>query len=138
MNGVEQYQNVQVMTADGVRLIIMLYEGVVRFNNSARLCMEKGDVEGRSYNINRSFAIVSELANSLDMEQGGEVAENLARLYEFSAHQLTTANAANDPAPLESVNRVFEELKAGWEAIAADRAGKGGDNEGREGVSYGT
>lgn len=137
MNGVEQYQNVQVMTADGVRLIIMLYDGVIRFNKSAAQCMEKGDVEGRNTFINKSFNIISELQNSLNMEDGGEVAQNLARLYDFSINKLTLANASNDPVHLEAVSRVIGELKGGWEAIVSDK-GHGDDNKQETGVSYGT
>lgn len=119
MNNVNQYQKVQVMTADGVQLIIMLYDGVIKFNNLAKRCIQKEDVAGRSHYITKSFNIISELANSLDMDQGGEVAENLARLYDFSINRLSRANTANDAAALDSVTRVINELKGGWVSIAS-------------------
>jgi len=117
MKGIKQYQNVQVMTADGVRLIVMLYEGVVRFNRHAEEAMAAGDVKARGFYINKSIAILAELINSLNMEEGGQIAESLYNLYDFSIHQLTTANMTNDPALLGSVNRVINELKEGWESI---------------------
>lgn len=137
MKGIEQYQNVQVMTADGVRLIVMLYDGVIRFNKSAAHCMSVGDVEGRNTFIGKSFNIISELQNSLNMEEGGEVALNLARLYDFSINQLTLANASNDPRSLDAVSRVIGELKEGWEAIVADRV-HGEEKKDQKGVNYGT
>ncbi|MEK6758521.1 MAG: flagellar export chaperone FliS [Deltaproteobacteria bacterium] len=128
MSNVRQYQNVQVMTADGVRLIIMLYDGVLRFNSLAAASMAQKDVSGRSHYINRSMAIVCELLTSLDMERGGEIAVKLSSLYDFCVRQLNAANAGNDPAALEAVNRVIIELRGGWAAIAADRVSQPEEN----------
>lgn len=121
MKNIKQYQNVQVLTADGVRLIIMLYDGVVRFNKGAQMAIEAGDIQGRNLFINKSMAIISELMNSLNMERGGEVARKLESLYDFCINELNTANMKNDAKPLDSVNRVMGELRQGWEAIATDR-----------------
>ncbi|MEK7773356.1 MAG: flagellar export chaperone FliS [Deltaproteobacteria bacterium] len=122
MNNIRQYQEIQIMTADRVRIVIMLYEGVVRFNKCAQKAIEEKNVEARTNFINRSLAIISELSNVLNMEEGKEVAANLARLYEFVNEQLMRANMRNVSAPLEVVNRIMTELKAGWESIATDRA----------------
>ncbi|MBI5827498.1 MAG: flagellar export chaperone FliS [Deltaproteobacteria bacterium] len=126
MNNFRQYQEIQIMTADRVRIVIMLYEGVLRFNKCAQKAMEDKNIAARTNFINRSLAIISELSNSLNMEEGGEIAGNLARLYDFAAEQLMRANMRNNPAPLEVVNRIMTELKAGWEAIATDRAAQPG------------
>lgn len=120
-DNIKNYQNVQILTADGVRLIVMLYDGVVRFNNCAQLAIEAGDIQGRNNNINRSLAIISELMNSLNMEHGGDVARKLESLYDFSMQQLTAANMKNDAAPLGVVNKIITELKGGWEAIASKK-----------------
>ncbi len=136
MNSINQYQNVQVMTADGVRLIVMLYEGVIRFNKLAKEAIENKDICSRGNYINRSMAIVSELINSLDMERGGEIATSLLNLYEFSMHQLTMANINNDTVPLDAVNRVITELKGGWESIENDNERARGLEE-RVSISHG-
>ncbi len=117
MKSVKAYQNVQVMTADRVRLIIMLYEGVIRFNRQAQDAIRDKDIRARGTSINRSIAILSELINSLNMEEGGEIASRLFSLYEYSIQQLTAANLRNDPAPIDAVNRVIGELKGGWEGM---------------------
>lgn len=122
MNRVRQYQNIQIMTADKVTLIIMLYEGILRFNRLAQKSIEEGDIKSRGVYINRSLEIIGELANSLNMEEGGEVAKNLSKLYDFCASTLTDANLKSDTAAIESVNRVVLEVKAGWDAIAAERS----------------
>ncbi len=123
MNRMRQYQNVQVMTADRVRIIIMLCEGVIRFNKSAQRSIREGDIEGRNNFINRSLAIISELNGSLNMEEGGEIAQKLQSLYEFSASQLTQANLKNSARHIDVVTGIISELKAGWEGIA----GKGSE-----------
>ena len=129
MSNVRQYQNVQVMTADGVRLIIMLYDGVLRFNSLASAAIAGKDVSGRNHYINRSTAIVCELLTALDMERGGDIALKLSSLYDFCVRQLNSANAGNDGAALESVNRVISELRGGWAAIATERIQQSGENQ---------
>lgn len=138
MNKVNQYQKVQVMTADRVRLIIMLYDGVVKFNKCAQRAIKEGDIESRNTYINRSQAIVGELKNSLNMEEGGEIALNLSRLYDFSIEKLAEANLKNDASAVDAVTLVINELKGGWEGIAATQTPQTGKNI-REsaGISHG-
>lgn len=121
MNRIRQYQDVQVMTADKVRIIIMLCEGVIRFNKSAQRSIREGDIEGRNNFINRSLAIISELSVSLNMEEGGEIAQKLRGLYDFSVSQLNLANLKNSAQHIEVVTGIMGELKAGWEGIAGKR-----------------
>ena len=117
MNSAAKYQKVELTTADPVEMIIKLYEGVIRFNNLSKKAMEEGNIAARNDYINRSIAIISELTASLDTEKGGDIAYNLARLYEYSLNSLNMANIKNDPALIDSVTRVIEELKKGWEGI---------------------
>lgn len=123
MNNMKGYRNVQVMTADRVRLVIMLYEGAIRFNRRAKDAIEKGNSDARASSINRSIEIISELLGALNFEEGGEIARNLQALYQFSIEQLMLANAKNDARPIEAVNRVMAELKAGWDHIASQASG---------------
>lgn len=118
MHGLQAYQKVQVMTADGVHLVVMLYEGVVKFNRMAVLAMEDNDIEKRSHYINRSVAIISELCNALDMERGAEVALNLRDLYIYSLARLSEANNKNSTTMVEEVTAIFLEVKEGWDALA--------------------
>ncbi len=120
VKNIKQYQNIQILTADRVRLVIMLSDGIIRFNKRAVLAIGEGNTEDRNHYINRSLDIVMELANTLNMEEGGEVAENLHRLYNFSISQLLFANIKNIAAPIETVTRIVAELKTGWEAIAKE------------------
>ncbi len=123
MKSVAKYQEVEVTTADPVEMIVKLYEGIVRFNNLAKKAIEEGNIGERNNFINRSIAIIGELAASLNTDEGGEVAVNLARLYEYSINALNTANIKNDTALIDSVTRVIEELKKGWEGILNGKDG---------------
>ncbi len=123
----QNYQNVQILTADRVKIIIMLYDGIIRFNKLAQAAIAEGDIESRALYINKSHAIIGELYNSLNMQEGGEVARNLARLYEFSISQINVASFRNDPGPLGVVNRIIAELKLGWEKIANENNAVGAE-----------
>ncbi len=134
MKGVKAYQRVQVMTSDRVRLVVMLYEGVIKFNRLAALAIKDNDIEKRSEYINRSVAIISELFNALDMERGQEVALNLRDLYLHSLARLTEANNQNSVRIIDGVTALFAEVKEGWDAIAASGVDK---PQVRAGVRYG-
>ncbi len=137
MSDVNKYKNVQVLTADKLRIVIMLYDGVLRFNRSAQQAIKDSQIELRNYNVNRSIEIVTELRDALDMEQGGDIAQKLLSLYIFSIEHLTNGNLENNAGYIEDVNKVFEELKKGWEYIASNRpADKAAPTE-RVSISHG-
>jgi len=118
MKGIKAYQKVQVMTSDGVRLVVMLYEGVVKFNRMAVLAIEDNDIEKRSLYINRSAAIINELCNALDMKRGEEVAINLRDLYIYCLTRLSEANNKNSIEIIDEVTGLFLEVKEGWDSLA--------------------
>lgn len=95
------------------KLIQMMYEGVLRFNMQAKRSIQNEDIEKRTYWINRSNAVISELINVLDFNQG-DVAHYLAGLYTYQLRLLTEANLHNDPARLDEVSQVFKGLLEGW------------------------
>lgn len=117
MHLANEYQKSSVMTADGVGIVILLYEGVVNFNNMSKAAIKANDVEGRTKYINKSMAIVGELNDALDMEIGGVIAENLRRLYSYMMEELMRANSDKVTAPLDIVSTLICELKEGWAGI---------------------
>ena len=95
------------------KLIEMLYEGVLRFNMQVKKAIRDEDIEKRSYWVNRSMAIITELHSNLDKSQG-EVAEYLEGLYTHQLKELVLASRDNDLEKLDSVNNVFKGLLAAW------------------------
>lgn len=95
------------------KLIQMMYEGVLRFNMQAKRSVNDGDIERRTYWINRSNAVISELINILDYNQG-DVAHYLAGLYGYQLQLLLEANVHNDSTKLDEVNQVMKGLLEAW------------------------
>lgn len=95
------------------KLIQMMYEGILRFNMQAKRSMNDNDIERRTYWINRSSAVISELINVLDYNQG-DVSHYLAGLYTYQLRLLVEANLHNDSTKLDEVNQVFKGLLEAW------------------------
>ena len=95
------------------KLVAMLYEGVLRFNAQAKKAIRDKDVEKRVYWTNRSTAIITELVNNLDMEQG-QISEYLNGLYGYEIQLLSIASQENDINKYDEVSNVFRTLLAAW------------------------
>lgn len=95
------------------KLIQMMYEGVLRFNMQAKRSMSEGDIERRTYWVNRSSAVLSELINILDYSQG-DIAHYLSGLYTYQLRLLVEANLYNDLSKLNEVNSVIKGLLEAW------------------------
>lgn len=96
-----------------MKLVEMLYEGVLRFNAQAKKAIKDSNVEKRVYWVNRSVAIVTELINMLDKSQGN-VGEYLDGLYRYQISLLTYANMNNDEGKIDEVTTVFKALLEAW------------------------
>lgn len=79
VNGHERYLETAVETASPARLIVMLYDGAIRFINEAMAAMRQRDYETQNARLQRAQKILAELISSLDFDKGGEIAENLFR-----------------------------------------------------------
>ncbi|TRO07465.1 flagellar export chaperone FliS [Ectopseudomonas mendocina] len=121
-SALKQYQSVntqaRVVDASPHRLIQMLMEGGLTRIAQARGAMERGQTALKGELIGKSIAIIAGLRDSLDHQQGGELAGNLDGLYEYMIARLTEANISNEPAMLEEVAGLLRDIKAGWDAIA--------------------
>ena len=112
------YLQNQIATASPEQLLIMFYDGAIRFTMQAAAAIEKGDIEGRSYAVNRAVAIISELSATLDHKIGGNIAADLDALYNFMIRELNRGNTKNDATPLAVVEDLLSGLRETWiEAI---------------------
>lgn len=117
-----QYRNNQIMTASPEQILIMLYDGAIRFVRQAGQAIEEGRPAEKSKAINRAMAIVTEFSNTLDFEAGGTIADDLYRLYDFVIRELSAVNARGDGKRLEAVERILLDLREGFVgAIEANR-----------------
>ena len=121
--GQNQYRKTQVNTVDRGRLIILLYEGAIGFLSKAEHSLLEDDIPGASVLVNRAQDIIDELNAALNMELGGEIAQNLRRLYMFMNDQLVQAKVKNDVTPIKEVVRMLSSLNEAWrEAVTKPEA----------------
>ncbi len=121
--GQQQYKKTQVATVDRGRLIVLLYEGAISFLTKAKACLDESDIPTATNLINRAQDIIDELNASLNMDQGGDIATNLRRLYLFMSDQLVRAKVKSDTSCLEEVVRMLTTLNEAWrQAIATPEA----------------
>ena len=120
VNGHDRYLEMAVETASPARLIVMLYDGAIRFINEAAHAMQQRDYETQNAKLQRAQKILAELISSLDFDKGGEIAENLFRLYTYMYNQLVEANINDSLERLEHVAHLLSELRAAWDAIAIE------------------
>jgi flagellar protein FliS len=113
-NAAQKYKQTSVQSASKEKLLLLLYEGCIRYMKTALAAIDKKDIAGRGMNIGYAFDIVNELNNTLNHEVGGDIAKNLEQLYMFVSDQLTKTNATGDKKPLEDALKIMETLYAGW------------------------
>lgn len=117
MNGFNVYQETAISTQSRGRLIVMLYDGAIKFLRQALEDLRRGDMAAKGRHIGKAQDILFELNTVLDMEKGGQIAQNLRALYNFMQRHLTQANIRKDAKMIEEVISLLEELNQGWRAI---------------------
>ncbi len=125
---VSQYNQVNnysgITDADPHRLVQMLLEGVLGKVAVVKGLMKRGEISKKGEVIGNAISIVSGLRASLDIEAGGELAENLDNLYEYIERRLLQANLKNDTDILDEVTSLLREIKTGWDAIPMEYRNK--------------
>jgi len=120
-----RYQNHledEILTANPVHLIRLLYRGALDSITSARRYLKLGDIRARSRAISKAMAIVTELSLSLNHTTGGDVSKNLAELYAYAEKLLIQANQEQSDPPLAEAERLLSPLLQAWEiCVVADK-----------------
>jgi flagellar protein FliS len=119
MNGITAYKQNAITTQSRGRLVVLLYEGAIKFLRQAVKALQAGDMATKGQYISKALAVIGELDCALDMDQGGEIAQHLRSLYQFMYKHLGAANMKHDPQMLEEIISLLEELNEGWKAITA-------------------
>ena len=112
------YKQAAVNTEDQGTLILMLYDGAIRFCKTAIMKHSKGDIEAVHHNLVKAKDIVAELLASLDAEKAGEIGQNLNNLYVYLFNKLIDANVQKDMTIVEEVAELLTEMREGWRTIA--------------------
>ena len=113
------YRQQSILTATPGQLVVMLYDGCLRFLHQAAHAMRGGDMAESNARLIRAEAIIDELHATLDLEQGGVVASRLQGIYVFCNRHLLEARSAQEPEMIEKVSELLAELRDAWAQIAA-------------------
>lgn len=115
--GYQMYQRNKFETASPHKLILMLYEGLLRYGNQAVKLIEGQNIVESNRYIQKMQDILYELITVLNMEQGGEIADNLRNLYLYMIDQLVQANMSKNADQISEVMTLIADIKSAWEEI---------------------
>jgi flagellar secretion chaperone FliS len=119
MNAATTYKQMAVTTQNPGQIIVMLYDGAIRFLKQARIHIQSLDYPGKYAALIRAQDIVFELNASLDMEQGGEISKRLRSIYTFVWANVNRVNTKNDIELLDRLIVILEDLAGAWRKISA-------------------
>jgi flagellar protein FliS len=129
--GAAQYRAVRshglVADASPVRLVQIMFEQILAQLAIAQGCMQRingnlpfSEVKTKCTALNKAVRLIIQLSESLDMERGREIAQNLRSLYDYMLNRLTVANASNDPRIVGEIINLVQTIKVGWDKIVED------------------
>ena len=125
--GVNKYKQTSVTTASKGQVLLMLYEGAIKFCRQAIEATKTNRRADKGIYILKIQDILNELSLTLDHNVGGDISKELEKLYNFMVMQITEANIKNDPMPLEVTLKLLETLYDGWKGAVDKVAKMGGD-----------
>ncbi|QBG47394.1 flagellar export chaperone FliS [Verrucomicrobia bacterium S94] len=121
MAELNQYQKIAVNTATAMELVLMVYDECIRSLEKAEEAFKlEGPerIEPIGKHLRHAQNAITELSVSLNMEQGGEIAENLSRLYDFMINHLSRANVKKELQPVRDVKDMMVDLREAWVQVA--------------------
>ena len=119
MVGARAYVTTQVQTASSVQVIVLLYDGAISSMKLAQEGMGSANFQDKARFLDRALRVVGELSASLNMEEGGAIAQDLQRVYEYIQFELTQANLKNEPDRLNGPIRCLSTIREAWQDLAA-------------------
>ena len=115
------YYETSVTTSSPEQLVVMLYQGAIRYLKQATIEILKKDLAGKRQSIDRAVAIVQHLQSTLDMERGAEISVELDRLYTYVLSRILEGSIELKTAPLEEAVKLLTTLLESWEEIARQK-----------------
>jgi flagellar protein FliS len=101
-----------------MQLVVMLYDGALRFLNEARSAQACGDLRSRARALQRVAAIVAECQSTLDLERGGAMAATLDGLYSYISGRLLDVTVKRDDTAIEEIHKLMSTLRSAWAEAA--------------------
>ena len=117
--GALAYRTVDAQSRSPLELVVMLYDGGVRFLGDALEANERKDMVARAIAVSKALAIVGELRSTLNLDEGGDMALDLDRLYDYMMTRLLDVTTKRDTSGLEEVQRLMITVRDGWRQLSA-------------------
>lgn len=118
----QQYQQNLIYTATPEQILLMLYDGAIRFTRQAMMAEENGKQVQKLERIGKVMAIVVEFSNTLNHDVGGQIAADLDGLYQFMIRELNAARKDETGEKLKNVERLLVDLRETWgQAVEINR-----------------
>jgi flagellar protein FliS len=114
-NAYQKYKTTSIQSAGREKLLLMMYEGAIKFTKLGIQAAEEKRIADRGMNIGRAYDIVMELNNTLDHSVGGDISKNLEQLYMYITELYTKGNLSGSPEPLREALKLLETLYDGWQ-----------------------
>lgn len=111
----QQYNNSKVLTASPAELVLMLYEGAIKFCNIAIVGIEQNDIQKAHTNIVKAEKIIEHLRITLDMKY--PVAQDFERVYDYLDRRLVQANMKKDIEILEEILTHLRSMRDTWKEV---------------------
>ena len=118
--GANQYLQTQVQSRSPLELVVMLYDGAIRFLQQSAHDIRKNDLEGKRRSVDRALAIMQQLRGSLDKSQGAHIARDLERLYDYIMARISEGSRKLDTGPIDEAVRLLRTLAQAWERVAQE------------------
>lgn len=112
-----EYRKNAVNGASPLQLVVMLYDGALKFMEAGKKGMIDGDREKQNQNLQKAQKIIMELMSCLDMKEGKEIAQNLLSLYSYVLNELVVGNMSDDKDAIDRSIKVLTDLRESWRQI---------------------
>ena len=113
-NARNQYLRTQIETASKEQLVVMLFDGIIRFTEQARKAIAEQQIEDSHHALMRAQAIIMELICTIDKEKGGEIANGMMSLHAYAFNCLIVCNMKKDASKIDEVQKIYRELREAW------------------------
>lgn len=117
----QQYKKQNVMMANPMELVIMLYNGAIKQLRLSEIEIGNANLEAANEHLQAAQDIVMELMMGLDLSYG--IAQDLLRLYEYVHHEIVAVNASKDAGGIEPVVQIMTQLRDAWEQVHREYKG---------------
>ena len=114
----QAYRRVESESRSPLELVVMLYDGALRFLGDASAAAARGDLRARAHGVSRVLAIIAELQSTIDLEKGGAVADQLDDLYTYITARLLDVAIKNDATAIDEARKLLTPIRDAWSQVA--------------------